>query len=145
MLARDGVVFFTLQLVGRITLVFHCGVEVTGIGTGNKFDFFTHNITPLYLFATAAHVCQHDINPDLVDHPHTLRGQTQANPAVLAFHPEAVGVQIGQKAAPGSVIGVGHIVPGYGALACDLTYSGHDFSPNESDLAPLNTLSGGSG
>ena len=71
-LARDGVVFFTLQFVGRITLVLHGGVKVAGIGAGNKFDFFTHNITPLYLFATTAHVCQHDINPDFVYHTHTL-------------------------------------------------------------------------
>ena len=136
MLARDGVVFFTLKFVGRITFVLHGGVKVAGIGAGNKFDFFTHNITPLYLFATTAYVCQHDINPDFVYHTHTLCGKAQANPAILAFHPEAVSVQVRQKAAPSPVIGMGYIIPAYGAFARDLTYSGHDFSPNESDPAP---------
>jgi hypothetical protein len=49
----------------------------------------------------------------------------QFHPAVFAFHPESVRVQVGQETPPGLVVGVRNIVSRDGPLSRNLTYPGH--------------------
>jgi hypothetical protein len=49
----------------------------------------------------------------------------QAYPATLGFEPKALVLQIRQKTAPRSVIGMRNVISALRALPSDLTYPGH--------------------
>src|SRR5690606_16399800 len=51
--------------------------------------------------------------------------------ALLAFHPDAVGVEIGQETPTRPVVRVRHVVPGKRSLAGDLADSRHDCKSSE--------------
>ena len=44
MLAHYGIIFLTLHLLGIVALVLGRGVEVTGAGSRDEFNFLLHDI-----------------------------------------------------------------------------------------------------
>jgi hypothetical protein len=110
-LTYRGIEFLDLHLAGLITLVFRRGVEMSGTRAGDQSDFVTHDpFPPLNFLAASAQVAQYAIDTFLIDDAHTLGGETQAHPAVLALNPEFMGVQIGQEASFGFVVCMGNVV-----------------------------------
>jgi hypothetical protein len=59
-----------------VALILGRGVEVSSAGTGDEFDFITHDSVLLELdfFAAGAHIGKHRIDPFLIDNAHTFRG-----------------------------------------------------------------------
>jgi hypothetical protein len=128
-LADNRIVFHYFHLVRGVALVLDGGVEMAGVGAGYEFDFFTHGADSsknLNLFAAAAQVRYDRVDAQLVDNAYAFGGKAQSHPALFTLYPETVGMEIGQKTAPCLVVGVGYIIPGSGALARHLAYSGHD-------------------
>jgi hypothetical protein len=128
MLADDGIVFLDLHLSGGVLLVFIGRVEVTGTGRRYQADFISCALghcsnPPLYLFAACPQVSQYNINAFLVDDAQSLGGDAKFYPAILAFHPETVAVEIGQKTPLALDIRVRHIVSGYRPFSGDLANS----------------------
>src|SRR3569833_3290797 len=68
---------------------------------------------------------QHGVDTALVDDTYTVGRHLEAHPTVFARYPKAMGMEIGQKATLGLVVGMGHIVPARGPLARNLAHSGH--------------------
>jgi len=64
MLSCFGIIFLGLHLFGMKPLVLGCCIEVTGTGTRNKFDFFSHELILGRLVALAL---SFDIRQDLFD------------------------------------------------------------------------------
>jgi len=124
-LAHDGIKFLDLHFLRLSFLVFGGGVKVAGFGTGDQFDFVTHEFDSLYFFAASADVVQYAVDAAFVDDPQTLGGYAQTNPTVFAFNPEAVMVQIGHKTATRFVVGVRYIIAGGWAFARDLAHFRH--------------------
>jgi hypothetical protein len=62
--------------------------------------------TDLNLFAALANVSEYGIDALLVDGSQSLRRHLQANPAVFAFNPETMFVQVRVKDALGLVVSV---------------------------------------
>src|SRR6266850_6792722 len=65
------------------------------------------------------------IDPELVDTAQPGGRYSQADPAVLAFQPEAAVMQVGLEGADRLVIGVRHEVALHGLFAGDLADAGH--------------------
>ena len=66
-LARDGIEFHDLHLVGHRLLVLRGGVEVAGASTGLKLDFLScHGDPPLNRFAASPQLGKHGIDTVLV-------------------------------------------------------------------------------
>ena len=84
-----------------------------------------YRIACLDLDAVRAQVSKYYVKSFLIDNPQAFSRDTQANPAVLGFTPEATGMQIRKEATTRSVIRVRNVVTGDRALAGNLTYSGH--------------------
>jgi hypothetical protein len=133
MLAYDGIEFLDLHLFRHGALILGRGVEVTSFGGGYESDFFTHNVTPLYLLATCTHVGQDSIDAFLVDNAQAFCAQAQFYPAVFTFYPDAARMQVGQKTTFGLVVGMGNIVTCDGAFPGYLTNSRHCFLQKISD------------
>ena len=76
--------------------------------------------------AACAHIGQHRVNTVLVYCPQRYGRQTQADPAILTFHPEPATLQVRQKAPLGLVVSMGNMVAGHRFLAGYFTYSCHD-------------------
>jgi hypothetical protein len=138
MLANHGVKLEDFQFFRRGPLVFRGSVKMAGAGRRFKLYFFPHNCLPLsksksILFArisnsiaASAHFGQNSVYAILVYRAQGNVGQAQADPAMLAFHPEPATLQIGQETPSRLVIGVGNMVTGHGFLAGDFAYSCHD-------------------
>ncbi|VUX54893.1 conserved protein of unknown function [uncultured Woeseiaceae bacterium] len=62
----------------------------------------------------------------LVDDAEALVGHAQPNIAFLGFDPEALELQVRQKAPTRSVVGMGNIIAALRALPCDLADLGHE-------------------
>src|ERR1700691_1957576 len=86
------------------------------------------------LHALAAQVRNHYIDATLLDGAQSARRHAQADPALFAFQPEAVRMQIRQKAAALSVVRVGNRVSGFRALARDLADSRHDVTLEKTNM-----------
>jgi hypothetical protein len=56
------------------------------------------------LYATATDIGQNDVNAVFVDNTHRFGRYSQANPAVFAFDPETVVLQIWRKSSFGSIV-----------------------------------------
>src|SRR6056297_4004051 len=134
MLAHDRVVLLELELVRRVLLLLVGRVVMTRPGGGDELDLVAgatcHDESPLNFLAGRAQICQHGVDAFLVDNAHSLGGEAQLHPAVLALNPETVAVQIGQRALLVTVIGVGNVVPDQRAFAGYLADSGHSGSSN---------------
>ena len=124
-LAYHRIVFLHLQLAWRGALVLGGCVVVPGSGTGYKLDLVPHCSDPLYLFAPGAQAGQHRIDTLLVNDAHPLVGNSQLHPAVFAFYPESMRMQVGQETPPGLIVGVRNIVSRNGPFPRDLAYLGH--------------------
>ena len=125
MLTYDGIELLDLHFFGHGALVLGRGVEMTGAGAGFQFDFFTHDGYSLNLFAGSTQVRQDGIDAILVDRTQRSIGDTQADPAILAFYPEFAILQIGQETALGLVVCMGNVVPDHRLFAGNLTYACH--------------------
>jgi hypothetical protein len=125
-LTYNGIVFFDFHLAGLVTLVFGRGVKMTGISSGNKFDFIAHLYNSLYILATRADISQNGINAFFVDDSHSFGRNTQAHPAVFTFNPETVSMQIRHESATSFVMGVGNVVARKRAFSGNLTDFRHD-------------------
>src|SRR5690554_3872906 len=79
----------------------------------------------LDFFATRAHIRQNDIDTILVDDTQGGGRNTQFDPAVFRFHPEAAILQVRQKAAFGFVVSVGNMVAALRLFPGDLAYTCH--------------------
>src|SRR5579863_2716625 len=84
----------------------------------------------LNLDALGAQIRNHHIHTALLDGPQAAGGHAQAQEALLDLRPEAVSMQIGEKAAPLAIVRVGDRVTRFGGFARDLADSRHG--------APLN-------
>ena len=125
-LADYRIVFLDFHFVRHGALVLGRGIEMASISAGDEFDFVTHGFAPLDLFTAATHVSQDGFDTFLVDDAHALAADAQADPALLGFYPETMGVQVGQKTPPGLVVSVRHVVSAHRAFTGYLTYSRHD-------------------
>src|SRR5690348_2142541 len=90
-LARLGIVFLDLDLVGRGALVLGRRVEVAGAGRGLELDLLAHGLA---LSFPRLDLGEDGLDADLVDAPQAGGRDTQAHPAVLALDPEAAVVQV---------------------------------------------------
>src|SRR5271154_6468594 len=81
----------------------------------------------LDLFAATAQLGQHGFDAVLVDRTQSFGGNAQLYPTILARHPEAALVQVGQPAASGFVIGMRHTIARLRALAGDLADLSHTY------------------
>src|SRR5207253_7792913 len=77
------------------------------------------------LVALGPQLREHLVDAALLDGAHPVGAQPQGHPALLGLDPEALRVQVGQKAAALLVIGVGDSVAGRRLLAGDLANAGH--------------------
>lgn len=106
-LAHFRIEFLDFHLSGHGAFVLGRGVEVTGACRRNQFDFIAHGVELLLdLFAASAQIFENSVDAALVYDAHALGGQTQRDKAVLAGHPELVGVKVRQKTAPSSIFSV---------------------------------------
>jgi len=80
----------------------------------------------LDLFASGAKISQDLVNPVLINITQASAGYFQLDPAILTLHPEAVSVQIWQKAPTRSVFRVRNVVSSDRTLSGYLTDLGHD-------------------
>ena len=130
-LADARVILAQHHLAGGVTFVLGGGVEMPGTRSGYQFDFFSHDLSPFSDFhAAGAYVSQYLVDTVLVDDAHTLAGEAQFDPAVLASHPETVTMEVGQEAAARSIVRVRHIITGHRAFSRDLTDLGHAETPD---------------
>src|SRR5690606_39942627 len=105
-------------------------VEMTGAGARYELDLLTHGSGLLLIsHALGAKVRDHLFDTALLDGAQAARRHAQAHEAALAFHPEAMYVQVRQKPATPLVVRVRDAIPGNRALAGDFTHSGHDVFP----------------
>jgi hypothetical protein len=77
------------------------------------------------LRAARPDVSQHPIDTAFVDDAQALRANPQLDPALLALHPETVGLEIRQKAPARFIVRMRHVISGYGPLSGDLANTGH--------------------
>jgi len=136
MLADRRIVFLDLDLFRMQALVLGCGVEMPGSCGRHQSDFVSHNLFLIQcrqqqaestsdLLATRAQIVDNFLDAEFVDNTHSLGRHLQADKTFLAFQPETMLVQIGQKPSFRVVFGMGNIVPADRSFASDLTYSGH--------------------
>src|SRR5579862_853974 len=121
-LARDGIVFLDLHLVGHRALVLGGRVEVAGSGGRLELDLFAHGLN---LLAARTHFGEHDIEALLVDEAQAGAGEAHLDPAILALDPELAVLQVVQEAALRLVVGVGHVVSAAGRLPRYLANARH--------------------
>jgi hypothetical protein len=105
MLADNRIEFFDLHFFGHGFFIFGRGVEVACAFAGNKFYFIAH-CSVLLDFGVFADVDENGVYAFFVDDSHTFGRYPQTNPAVFAFNPESMVLQIRKEAAFGSVVGV---------------------------------------
>src|SRR5439155_940820 len=77
------------------------------------------------LVALGPQLREHPVDAALLDGAHPAGAQPQGHPALLGLDPEALRVQVGQKAAAPFVISVGDSVTSRRLLAGDLANAGH--------------------
>ena len=85
MLPCFGIIFLGLHLFRMQTLVLGCCIEVSGTGTRNKSDFFSHELIlgPLVALALSLDIRQDLFDAVLVDDPHALVRHAQPNITLL--------------------------------------------------------------
>src|SRR5436190_1128435 len=79
----------------------------------------------------APHLGENLVDALLVDEAQARAGEAHLHPAVLALDPEAAVLQVGQVAALGFIVGVGHVVSDSGGLPRDLANASHGLDPIE--------------
>src|SRR6266478_427196 len=148
-LARQGVELAHFQLVRVQALVLGRYVEVAGSGRGQQLDLLAHGgcclAGGLELVALGAQLGDDLVDAALLDGAHAAGGQPQGHPALFRLDPEALRVQVGQKAPALLVVSVGDSVPHGRLLAGDLANAGHtitlrDYSGLESRRFPRTAL-----
>ena len=90
----------------------------------DQFDFIAHGC-PLDLDAFGAQVRDHYVHAALLDGAQTARRDPQAQEPLFDFRPEAMGMQIRQKAAPLAIVRMGNRVTCFRGFARDLADSRH--------------------
>ena len=85
-------------------------------------------LASLFALAAGAQIGQNGVDALLVDDAHALGGHAQLHEALLAGHPETVGVQVRQETPARPVVGVGNVVTRLRAFSRYLAYLGHDLS-----------------
>ena len=85
MLPCFGIIFLGLHLLGMKPLVLGRRVKVSGAGTRNKSDFFSHELilARLDALALSAEIRQDLFDAVLVDDPHALVRHAQPNITLL--------------------------------------------------------------
>src|ERR1700730_5910510 len=128
-LARQRVELAHFQLVGVQALVLGGHVEVAGSGRGQQLDLLAHGgsclAASLELVPLGAQLGDDLVDAPLLDGAHAAGGQPQSHPALFRLDPEALRVQVGQKAPTRLVVGVGDSVPDTRLLASDFANAGH--------------------
>ena len=76
MLANSGIKFLHLHFPRLIAFVFSGGIEMSGTGTGNQFDFISHDLFPLEFFAAGAHFSNDGIYAFFVNKAHAAGRNT---------------------------------------------------------------------
>jgi hypothetical protein len=127
-LAHYRIEFLGFQFVRMQPLVLRGCVVVTGAGRRYQFDFVAHDGS-LNLDAFGAQIRNHDVHAALLDGAQTAGGYAQAQKALLHFGPEAVSMQIRQKAAPLAIVRMGNRITRFRTLARDLADSRHVANP----------------
>jgi hypothetical protein len=103
-LTNNRIKFFDLHFFGHSTLVF-CGcIKVTRAFGRNQFNFIAHFSILLYVNASFTQIDKNGIDAILVDNTHCFCGNSEAYPAVFAFYPKSMVLQIWTKASFSSVI-----------------------------------------
>jgi hypothetical protein len=125
-LADFGIVLGDLHFARHGLLVLGGRVEVARTSGRLKLDLFAHDWNSLSDFAACAQISEHNVDTVFVDRAQTGCGNTQAHPMVFAFNPETTILQIREKTALRSIVGMGNVVPYHRALARYLADSRHD-------------------
>jgi len=125
MFANDGVKFPHFQLLGRRALVLGRGVEMPRTSRGDQFNFVAHGSHSLKFLTSDTQLSEDGVDPLLIDDAHSVAGYPQPHETLFAFDPKPMHMQVWQKAAAGSIVGVGYVVSSNGTLPCHLTNSGH--------------------
>jgi hypothetical protein len=86
--------------------------------------------------AAGTHVLQDCVDAFLVDSSQTLGRDTKFYPAILAFDPETMILDIGQKPSLTLDVRVRYVISCGRALARYLTYSGHENSKSIVKMQP---------
>jgi hypothetical protein len=106
MLTGYGIKFFDLHFFRHGFLVFGGGVKVPIAFTGNEFNFIAHCSVPLSCDAVFTHIRQNNVYTFFVNDSHPFGRNPQAHPAVFAFYPKPMMLQVGKKTSLGSIVGV---------------------------------------
>ena len=108
-------------------LVLGRGVVVAGAGTGNEFDFVAHGriLRRLNALTAGTQVRKDLFDAVLVDDAKSLVRNAQAHETLLGFDPEALVLQVRQKATTGPVIGMGNVVAALRPLPSHLANPRH--------------------
>jgi hypothetical protein len=81
------------------------------------------------LFASSADLRKHLIYALLVDNAHCVGGYAKTHPALLAFHPESMIMEIRQESPLGLIVGMRNVATCKRPFAGYLTYFGHGAPP----------------
>src|ERR1700693_5961778 len=91
----------------------------------------------LELVALGAQLGDDLVDAALLDGAHAAGGQPQRHPALFRLDPEALRVQVRQKAPARLIVGVGDSIPHGRLLASDLANAGHTHTLKDfSNLEP---------
>jgi hypothetical protein len=103
-LAGNRVELLDFHFLRHCSFVFGRGIKVTGAFGRDQFDFIAHFLFSLHFMTAAAQVGKNRVDAFFVDDPHTFGRNSQAYPAVFAFDPKSVMLQIRQKTAVGFIV-----------------------------------------
>jgi hypothetical protein len=103
---NNRIKFFDLHFFGHSPFVFGCRVKVSGSFGRNQFNFIAHFFILLRDVAGFTQIGKNSIDASLVNDTHAFGGNSEANPAVFAFYPESVVLQIWTKASFSFVVSV---------------------------------------
>src|ERR1700740_569946 len=98
---------------------------MTGSRGRFELDLFAHGSSLCPGLGFRFDLDENRLDPELVDAAQPGGRHSQADPAVLAFQPEAAVMQVGLEGADRLVISVRHEVALHGLLAGDLADTGH--------------------
>jgi hypothetical protein len=135
-LANNRIKFHDLHLLRLGTLVFGGGVKVACASCGFKFNLFAHHVlrwglkwcalqANLYGFAASTNAGEYGINAALINQAQTSACESQAYPAIFTLYPKATRLQVRQKAAFCSIVGVRYVVANHRFFTSYLAYFSH--------------------
>jgi hypothetical protein len=123
-LAHDRIELLRFQFVRMQALVLGGRIVMTRARRRDQFDFVAHRRS-LHLDALGAQFRHHHVDAALFDGAQAPGRHSQAQEPLFGFGPEAMRMQIGQKAAPFAIVRMGYRIARFRTFARDLADSRH--------------------